>query len=82
MREVTINIVLEAALDAEVRGSYVRPFADRRLPDGTYEPGGGGCIERMQVLLVRGVKRLDITSMLDERQLREIEEDALDALAV
>lgn len=65
-------------LTVELEGTPIPRRPDRRLPDGTFEPGDGGYVDNLRVWLAGGGQRLDITASLTELKLRQLEEEALE----
>jgi len=76
-----MNVVTELTLDVELTGNYERGMRARQQSDGVWQPCEGPRIEDLRVMLVKGSKRLDITAMLDEDQLRILEESGLELCA-
>ena len=77
-----MKVSTDIMLAVEVEGRHSPGVRARATADGTWLPGEGECIEDMRVFLVQGGKRLDITALVADDKLRDIEEDALELCAL
>jgi hypothetical protein len=75
---IHMKVNMQTTFEVEILGEWQPPTPDSRGCDGVYQPGNGATIECMRVFLTRGAKRLDITGLLSDTKLRELEEDAID----
>lgn len=73
-----MKVVTDVTLEVEILGDWRPSTPDSCAPDGVHQPGEGAAIERLRVFLTRGAKRLDITGLLSDTKLRELEEDAIE----
>jgi hypothetical protein len=73
-----MKVNMDTTFEVEIVGGWQPSTPDSRAADGVHQPGEGAAIEHMRVFLTRGAKRLDITGLLSDAKLRELEEDAIE----
>lgn len=77
-----MKLTTDVTLEVELQGAYRPAVRGWQQSDGVYQPGEGPAIDGLRVMLIRGAERIDITAMLTDDKLRDLEEDGLELCAL